>query len=43
MQLAVRGVSHSSIALQEFLFRFLYFCLPEDDLDLDKQVEEERR
>ena len=26
-----------------FLFRFLYFCLFEDDLDLDEEVEEERR
>ena len=43
MQVAVRGASHSSVAFQESLFRFLYFCLPEDDLDLDKQVEEERR
>jgi hypothetical protein len=26
-----------------FLFRFLYFCPLEDDLDLDEEVEEERR
>jgi hypothetical protein len=26
-----------------FHFRFLYFCLFEDDLDLDEEVEEERR
>ena len=26
-----------------FLFRFLYFCPREDDLDLDEEVGEERR
>ena len=26
-----------------FLFRFLYFCPLEDDLDFDEEVEEERR
>ena len=30
-------------ATRVFLFRFLYFCPLEDDLDLDEEVEEERR
>ena len=31
----------SSIAFR--VFRFLYFCPLEDDLDLEEEVEEERR
>jgi hypothetical protein len=30
-------------ATKVFLFRFLYLCPVEDDLDLDEEVEEERR
>ena len=38
-------VSRPSIAFRAgvFLFRFLYFCPLEDDLDFDEEVEEERR
>ena len=36
-------VSRPSIAFRAgvFLFRFLYFCPLEDDLDFDEEVEEE--
>jgi hypothetical protein len=38
--------SHGQVLLSPagvFLFRFLYFCPLEDDLDFDEETEEERR